>query len=51
MREREHLENVGADGTILQWMLNKWVGRAWTGLIWLRIGTRNGIDVCVTVPL
>ena len=43
MRAREHLENVGVDGTmILRWMLKKWVGRAWTGLIWLRIGTRIG---------
>ena len=40
MREREHLENVVADWTmILEWKLKKWVGRAWTGLIWLRLGT------------
>jgi hypothetical protein len=34
MREIEQFENVGVDGTmILKWMLNKWVARAWTGLI------------------
>jgi hypothetical protein len=30
----------GADGRIiLNWIFRKWVGGAWTGLIWLRIGT------------
>jgi hypothetical protein len=30
----------GGGGVILEWILKKSVGRAWTGLIWLRIGTR-----------
>jgi hypothetical protein len=30
----------GADGkTILEWILQKQGGKAWTGCIWLRIGT------------
>jgi hypothetical protein len=28
---------------ILKWVLWKQGGRAWTGLIWLRIGTGDGI--------
>jgi hypothetical protein len=28
-------------GIILKWILKKQCGRAWTGFIWLRIGT-NG---------
>ena len=26
----------------MQWKLKKWDGEAWTGLIWLRIGTGGG---------
>jgi len=38
-RERDHLENPSIDGRIiLIWIFSKWDGRAWTGLIWLRIG-------------
>jgi hypothetical protein len=38
------LEHLGADGRIiLKCILKKPVGRAWTGLIWLRIGTGGGI--------
>jgi len=36
------LEDPGVDGRILRWICRKWDVRAWTGLIWLRIGTRGG---------
>jgi hypothetical protein len=28
---------------ILKWILKEWFRRAWTGLIWLRIGTYCGL--------
>jgi hypothetical protein len=41
---RDHLENLGVDGTIiLEWILEKYVGRVWNGFIWLWIGTSGGI--------
>ena len=43
MRERDHLEDPGIDWRmILRWILRKWYVRAWTGLIWLSIGTGGG---------
>jgi len=40
MRERNHLEYLSIDGrTILIPIFNKRDGEAWTGLIWLKIGT------------
>jgi hypothetical protein len=40
LRERDHFEDQDVDGKItLKWILKKWDGQAWTGLIWLRIGT------------
>jgi hypothetical protein len=43
LRERHHLEDPGLDGMIiLKWIFRKWDESAWTGLIWLRIGTVGG---------
>jgi len=42
-RERNHLEDPGVDERkILRWVFRKWDVGAWTGLIWLRIGTGGG---------
>ena len=39
LKERDHLEGLGIDGrTVLELLLKKYNGRAWTGLIWLRTG-------------
>jgi hypothetical protein len=38
------LENPGVDGRIiLRWIFRKWKWGAWTGLLWLRIGTDGGL--------
>jgi len=40
---KEHLEDPSIDGRIiLRWIFRKWDARAWTGSIWLRIGTGGG---------
>jgi len=43
LREREHLEDPGADGNMtLRWILCEWDVGAGTGSIGLRIGTVGG---------
>jgi len=33
-------EVLGVDGRmLLAWMVGRWGGRVWAGIIWLRIGT------------
>jgi hypothetical protein len=42
--EREHFEDLRVDGRlILKRILQKWDGRAWTGLIWLRMEIGRGL--------
>jgi hypothetical protein len=39
----DHLEGSDVDGSkILRWIVRKWDGGAWTGLMGLRIGTGSG---------
>ena len=40
LRGRDHLGDPGVDGRIiLRWIFRKWDVRAWTGSMWLKIGT------------
>jgi len=39
MRERDHLENPGVGRLILRSIFRKWDVGAWSGLIWLWLGT------------
>jgi len=39
-KRRDHSEDVGIyERIILEWILGEQSGKAWTGFIWLRIGT------------
>ena len=40
--ERDPLEDLDADERVIwKWLLKKWEGTAWTGLIWLIIKTKS----------
>jgi len=44
LRERYHFEDPSGDGRlVLRWIFRKWDVREWTGLIWLGIGTADGL--------
>jgi hypothetical protein len=46
LRARDHLGDAGVDWRIiLRMIFRKWDVRAWTGMIWLRIGTDGGAVV------
>jgi hypothetical protein len=36
---KRKLKDQGVGGWILGWILERWDGMRWTGLVWLRIGT------------
>jgi hypothetical protein len=43
-KERDHWEDQDMGGwIILKWMLQRYDGVGWTGLIWLRIGSSGGL--------
>jgi hypothetical protein len=47
LREGDHLEDSGVDGRIiLKWIFEMLSGGAYTGFIWLRIGTGGGF-LCI----
>jgi len=43
LKERENLEDVGANGRTELKHVKELDVRQWTGLMWLRIGTRGGL--------
>ena len=50
LKEREDLEDPSVNGSItLQWIFKTWGVEAWTGLIWIRIGT-CGVHFCGIEP-
>jgi hypothetical protein len=44
LKGRDHSEGVDVDGKIiLEWIVGKQGGKVWTGCIWLRIRTSDGL--------
>jgi hypothetical protein len=42
LRDRDHFEDPGVGGRIILRWIFRWNVMAWSGLIWLRIGTGGG---------
>jgi hypothetical protein len=43
VKERDRLEDLGIDGRVmLKRVIEVWDVEAWTGLLWLKIGTSGG---------
>jgi hypothetical protein len=43
-KERDHWEDQDVGGwTILKWILERYDGMEWIGLIWLKIGASGGL--------
>jgi hypothetical protein len=44
LRERDHSEKLGVDGTItLKWIFTRWDGETWIGLLSIVIGAGGGL--------
>jgi hypothetical protein len=43
LKRRDHLEDLGVDERILEWILGKQGGKVLTGCIWVRIGISSGL--------
>jgi len=44
LKGRDHSEDLDVDGrVILQWILQKYGGKLWTGFMWLKIKTSGGL--------
>jgi hypothetical protein len=43
IKEGDHMEDLGVDGTSLEWVLKESIRRASTELMWLKIGTDGGL--------
>jgi hypothetical protein len=41
LKPKDYLEDIGVDGRIIivEWVLEKWGDKMWTGFVCLRIGT------------
>jgi hypothetical protein len=38
---KDYLKDLSVHEIILKRVINKWLGKAWTGFMWLRIGIRD----------